>query len=79
MLPPGNPYATFEQQVEHGTLHVWEDENSDQVECLDCGHKDNKCNFQSHIVIKNTDSQEYIDQLLKTLRCPKCLNLIKRI
>jgi len=26
MLPPKNPHTTFEQQAEHKTLHIWENE-----------------------------------------------------
>jgi len=26
MKPPRNPNITFEQQAEHKTLHIWEDE-----------------------------------------------------
>jgi len=34
MMPPRNPNITFEQQSEHKTLHIWEDEKESHNETI---------------------------------------------
>jgi len=47
------------------------------IKCSYCGEGGTIHSFQKHIVIKDTDSQEKIESLAKTFRCPKCLNLFE--